>query len=284
MKCIVKIQPSGKSLRRLLRHVFLPEGRLGREVPALQTSGNRVVTTINGMVGGLVFRPAVDAETLAGDIKGRLPYRHLILSAEDCGEVDQRRNMFRGLMDMAKEFARTYAANVPFIMVGHDDRAHPHAHLIFKNEATDGRCLQWSKDQVRDMQSMSWVSPQTKETFGVESGRGRGVNLPEYSNAPYPLAAKLDAKTIAGANKEQINEYVSSGTLAVGRVDKQGNITSVVFNGRRIRLSTIRGLAGGKQGSSGYGSGGGGGSQPRTPSHQSRHRPRRRSVPSRPRK
>jgi hypothetical protein len=244
MKCIVKIQPSGKSLRRLLRHVYLPEGRLGREVEPMQSSGNRVVTTINGMVGGLSLKPSLDAEALAGDVKGRLPYRHLVISAEDCTNVDERRGMFRALMDLAKEFTKAFAPHVPYVMVGHDDRAHPHAHLIFKNESEDGRCLQWSKDQVREMQSMSWVSPQTKETFGVESGRGRGVNPPEYSSAPYPLAAKLDAKTIAGFNQEQINEYTKSGAIKTGRVDKQGNITSVIYNGRRIRLATVRGLAG----------------------------------------
>lgn len=272
MKCIVKIQPSGKSLRRLLRHVYLPEGRLGREVPALQSSGNRVVSTVNGMVGGLTLKPALDAEALAGDVKGRLPYRHLIISAEDCGDVDQRRGMFRALMDMAKDFAKAFAPQVPFVMVGHDDRAHPHAHLIFKNEAADGRCLQWSKDQVREMQSMSWVSPRTKEAFGVESGRGCGVNPPEYSHAPYPLAAKLDAKTIAGFSKEQIDECIKSGLFQPGRVDKQGSLTSIEYNGRRIRLSTLRGLAGSRTGGSGPESSGGGRGNPRTPRRPSRHR------------
>jgi len=242
MMVIVKIKPSGKSLRRLLRHVYLPEGRLPREADPLLPSGSRVLAGINGMAGGMTFRPADDAHSLAGDIEGRGEYRHVILSAEDCVNFDERRSMFRGLMAMGKEWMRTYAPDTPFVGVVHDDRVHPHVHLIAKNEGADGRCLSWSKDQVREMQSMSWVSQSTKETFGVVSGRGCGQHTPEYSDAPYPLAKNLDAKTIAGFTKEQIHEYTNSGALQTGRVNQRGDITSVIYNGRRVRLSTIRGL------------------------------------------
>jgi hypothetical protein len=66
MKCICKIQPSGKSLRRLLRHVYLPSGRMGREVEPMQATGSRVVSVMNGMIGGLTLKPAPDAQALAG--------------------------------------------------------------------------------------------------------------------------------------------------------------------------------------------------------------------------
>jgi hypothetical protein len=141
MKCIVKIKASGKSLRGLLRHVYLDQGRSPREVPASQDSGSRVVGKINGMVGAMTLIPANDAQSLAGDIQSRGQYRHIILSAEDCADVDERRGMFRGLIDMGKEWMRAYAPGIPFVGVVHDDRAHAHIHLIVKNEAASGRCL-----------------------------------------------------------------------------------------------------------------------------------------------
>jgi hypothetical protein len=281
MKVIVKIKPSGKCLRRLLRHVYLPEGRLPREVEPLLRSGSRVLARINGMTGGMTFQAADDAHNLAGDIKGRGEYRHVILSAEDCANVEERRTMFRGLMAMGKEWARKYAPDTPFVGVVHDDRAHPHIHLILKNEGADGRCLSWGKDQVREMQSMGWVSEATRETFGVVSGRGCGQHTPEYSDAPYPLAKSLDAKTIAGFTQEQINEYTNSGTLQTGRVNQRGDITSVIYNGRRIRLSTIRGL--GELGGCGFRSEPSGGSEGplRKDRGLIRYRPPRRTRPYR---
>jgi hypothetical protein len=275
MMTIVKIKPSGKSLRRLLRHVYLPEGRLPREAEPLLSSGSRVLAGINGMAGGMTFRPADDAHSLAGDIKGRGEYRHVILSAEDCTNVDERRSMFRGLMAMGKEWTRTYAPDTPYVGVVHDDRVHPHIHLILKNEEADGRCLSWGKDQVREMQSMDWVSEATKETFGVIAGRGRGQHTLEYSNAPYPLAKNLDARTIAGFTENQINEYTNNGTLQTGRLNKRGEITSIIYNGRRIRLTTLRGLAQSGKSSDRHEPRGGGGGRSRKSRLKPRNRPSR---------
>jgi hypothetical protein len=50
-----------------------------------------------------------------------------------------------------------------------------------------GGALGWAKATIRLMQGMGWVSPETKQEFGIESGRGAGRNSPEFSDAPYRL-------------------------------------------------------------------------------------------------
>ena len=241
---ICAIKPSGKSLRRLLRHCYLPVSRSGREVESIgEDVSSRVVARINGSVGAMTMRPADDARGLAGDVTGRSQYRHVVLSCEDTTESQERKDCFRALVFMASHWMARFAPDSPYLGIAHDDRTHPHLHLIIKNEGADGGCLSWSKDTVKSMQSMTWVPPELKTQFGIESGRGQGINPPEYSSAPYPLSKNLDAKWIASLTTEEINEHTRQGTIKAGRINRRGEITSIEYNGRRIRLSTIRGLA-----------------------------------------
>jgi hypothetical protein len=244
VKLIVAIKPSGKSLRRLLRHVYLPLGRSGREVdPIGDDPASRVVAKLNGSIGAMTMKPVDDAHALAGDIDGRSQYRHVVLSCADTGEPVERKNSFCALMAMAGHWIKNFVPGGRFLGIAHDDRQHPHLHLIIRNEGNDGRCLSWSKSDVKTMQSLTWVPLELMTAFDISPGRGAGINPPEYSKAPYPLAKNLDAKFIASLTQEKIHEYTKSKQLQVGRVDKQGHITSVIYNGRRIRLSTIKGLA-----------------------------------------
>jgi Relaxase/Mobilisation nuclease domain len=258
VKCIIKIQPVGKCTRRLLRHLYLPEGRMGREVKAINDDGNRVVDRLNGVQGAMTMQPALDAETLSGGIKDRSPYRHVLISFEDCADDTVRRESVAALHEMGKEWMERFAPETPYLGVVHDDREHLHLHLALRNEDLNGKALGWSRDDLRLMQSMDWVSGYSKINFGIESGRKeKGPDDPKSSAGPYPLARSLDAKTLAESTQEQLYEYERTGALSIGRVNKQGTITSVVFGGRRIRLATIRGLADRVGRSSGFGSGDG---------------------------
>jgi hypothetical protein len=242
MRVIVKIKPSGKSLYRLLRHVYLDKGPAGREVPSILTNGSRVTETISAVPGVIQMNASLDAKVLAGDVEGRSQYRHVVISAADTEDLGEREKNIKGLVQMGKEWMKTFAPGTPYIGVAHDDRRHTHLHLVLKNEGLDGRCLSWAKDTVRTMQSMEWVSLETMEIFDVQSGRGKGINNSDFSNSPYPLA-NLHAKTLAGMTTEKINELTSNGTITTGRINKRGEITSINYNGRRIRLRTIAGLA-----------------------------------------
>lgn len=243
MKCIIKIKRSGGSLRRLLAHVYKGKGRGPREVEALQKNGSRVAGVVCSMVGGMTLVPKLDASALAWGLGGRGEYRHVIISAEDCRDMGERRKQMKALLELGREWVSRFLPGGRYIGVVHDDREHMHLHLALRNETALGAALGWAKATLRLMQSMDWVSPATKQAFGIESGRGAGRHCPEFSNAPYPLAASLDAKTLAGMESEKINELVRIGQIAVGRVNRRGEITSVIYNGRRIRLGTIRGLA-----------------------------------------
>lgn len=246
MKAIVHIKTSGKkkcSLRRLFRHCYLKAGRTPREVEPILKDGNRVVGKINGMVGAMTGKPAEDAKALAGDIKGRSQYRHVILSLEEGADRLQGRS---ALLAMSREWVKTFAPRTPYLAVIHDDRAHLHAHLILANQNSEGMSLGWKKSSIREMQSMDWVSPPLREQFNIQSGRNRGRNVAEYSKLRvYPLSRGLLANKLAEIGKEGIYGLIKSGEITVARTDaKTGEPKSIVYEGRKIRLSTIIGLGG----------------------------------------
>lgn len=128
MKMIVAIKKACRSARSLLRHVFLKNGRMGREVPALMPDGDRVVGVINGLEVGTVTRsPATDAQSLCSEVpKTRAQLRHVVLSLEDMHGPEDRTKAFEALADLSEQWMEKYAPGSAFIGVLHDDRMHPH--------------------------------------------------------------------------------------------------------------------------------------------------------------
>jgi len=243
MKMIVTIKPACRSPRSLIRHCFLAVGRQGREAEPLQEDGNRVVGLLNGLeCGTITYAPATDARSLCGDVpKSRAPLRHIVISAEDTPSFPKRGTAFEALADVAEQWLEKFAPGSQFIGIMHDDRNHPHIHLLVANNdpfAGDAR-LSWPKSTLKEMQSFEWVAPATAKKFSIQSGRHVGVTRREGSGMPYP-AANLDAEILANATNEQLENYEHQQQLTIGRRNKKGEITSVIFNGRRIRLSTIR--------------------------------------------
>ena len=245
MKMIVTIKPACRHPRPLIRHCFLAVGRQGREAEPLQEDGNRVVGILNGLECGTITQaPATDARSLCGDVpKGRSPLRHIVISSEDTPSFPKRGTAFEALADVAEQWLEKFAPGVQFIGIMHDDRNHPHIHLLVANNDPfngDAR-LSWPKSTLKEMQSFEWVAPATAQKFSIQSGRHCGVTRREGSGMPYP-GAKLDAKILANATTQQLENYEHQQQLTIGRRNKKGEITSVIFNGRRIRLSTIRQL------------------------------------------
>lgn len=242
MKLIVAIKSACRRPRSLIRHCFLPKGRAGREVDALRADDHRVVQILNGMEVGSIGSPAVTARNLCGDVpQGRAPLRHVVISAEDVTGAEKRREAFACLAAVAQDWIQAYAPNTNFLAVSHDDRRHPHIHLLLANSdrSDDESRLAWSPSTVSGMQSLDFVSDATKETYLVESGRHRGISRREQGGMPYP-GAHMDALKLAKMSEEELKHYETRNELTVGRRNKAGQITSVVFRGRRIRLSTIR--------------------------------------------
>lgn len=242
MRMIVAIKPACRRPRSLIRHCFLPKGRMGREVEGLRGDGHRVVQILNGMDAGTIGSPAVTARNLCGDVPvGRAPLRHVVISAEDTATSGARTSAFECLAAVAKDWIRAYAPNTNFLAVSHDDRRHPHIHLLLANSdrTHDERRLAWAPSTVSEMQSLAFVGESTREQFLIESGRHRGITRRERGGLPYP-GAHLDALKLAKMTDKEIKTYELRNELTIGRRNKAGEITTVVFRGRRIRLSTLR--------------------------------------------
>lgn len=244
MKVVVVIKRAGGTAYGLLRHTYRPTVRTPREVAALQPDGDRVCGLLNGLHEGAVLKDAAtDAHSLCADIpSGRAPVRHVILSCEETMNLPDRATAFEALADMSEQFARTFAPGTAFIAILHDDRCHPHAHLVFQNtQSTDGAAIHWDRDTLKIMQGMEWVSETTKEQFSIESGRSCGRTQREGTGMPYPHAA-LSAWKLATAAINEIENYESADVLNIHR-HSSDKIHSVKFDGREIRMSTIRNLA-----------------------------------------
>jgi hypothetical protein len=242
MKTIVVIKPARGRAYGLLRHCFLSVGRQGNVVESINGESDRVYGLINGLAeGGLIRNASTDARSLIADLpQNRAEVRHVISSMEDTADPDERKNAFYALADLGEEFAAKYAPQTPYVGVIHQDKLHPHVHLIFKNsQGTGEEALTWNRDTLIEMQSMTWVSEDTKEEFSIEPGRSNGRTQREGTGMPYPLASSLDAMTLANATIQQLEEYESADILNIKRLTPSA-INSVEFDGREIRTSTIR--------------------------------------------
>jgi len=245
MKVVVVIKRAGGTAYGLLRHTYRPTARTPREVAALQPDGDRVCGLLNGLHEGAVLKDAAtDAHSLCADTpSGRAPVRHVILSCEETMNLPERATAFEALADMSEQFARTFAPGTPFIAILHDDRCHPHAHLVFQNtQASDGAAIHWDRDTLKYMQGMEWLSPETQNQFSIEAGRGQGLSQREGTGLPYPLAL-LDAVKLAEATINQLETYEHANIISCGRRSPNGETKSINYNGRPIRLATIRQMA-----------------------------------------
>jgi hypothetical protein len=244
MKMIVAIKRACRRPRSLIRHCLLARGRNAREVEGLRDDGHRVVAITNGMQAGAVTTPAVTSRLLCGDVpEGRAPLRHVVISAEDMKGVADRANAFAALSEVVGQWLAAFAPSSPYLAIAHDDMAHPHVHLLLANcdPLNDDARLAWSPATVSAMQSLSFVSAETKHQFALESGRHSGATRREGSGLPYPRA-DLSARKLAKMSDKEIENYEYTGNLTIARRNKLGEITTIIFENRRIRLSTIRQL------------------------------------------
>ena len=245
MKVIVVVKKAGGTAYGLLRHTYQPTVRTPREVAPLSADGDRVCGLLNGLREGAILKDAAtDAISLCADLPaGRAPVRHVVLSCEETMDLPDRAKAFEALAVMAQQFARTFAPETAYIAILHDDRCHPHAHLVFQNsQGIDGAAIHWDRDTLKSMQAMEWVAPETQSEFSIEPGRSNGRTKREGTGLPYPLAS-LDAWKLAIATVTELENYESANIFTNGRHSSNGKTKYVNFNNRPIRLSTIRQLA-----------------------------------------
>lgn len=245
MKVVVVIKPARGRAYNLLRHCYLSQGRQPNEVESISGAEDRVYGLINGLAeGGLVRNAGVDAHTLIADLpQNRAQVRHVVISAEETADPEGRQCAYKALADLAEQFAQKYAAGTPYVGVIHQDRLHPHLHLIFKNcDGENESALMWNRNQLAEMQSMEWVEATTKEQFSIQPGRSSGRTQREGTGMPYPFAS-LDAWKLATATISELENYESANIFTVKPHPKSAEAKVINFNNRPIRLSTIRQLA-----------------------------------------
>lgn len=244
MKVVVVIKKARGRAYNLLRHCYLSQGRQPNEIESISGADDRVWGLINGLAeGGLVRDAGTDARTLIADLpQNRSQVRHVVLSSEEISDPAERKSAYEALADLCEQFAVKYAPGTAYIGVIHQDRLHPHAHLIFRNSDEDNEMsLVWTRDQLAEMQGMEWVSEATRETFSIQSGRSCGRTQREGTGMPYPLAS-LDAWKLAASTIEEIENYETADVLNIHRHSSE-KIYSVKFDRREIRMSTIRNLS-----------------------------------------
>jgi hypothetical protein len=93
MKTIVAVKPSPREPRRLLAHCYREHGRGGDEV----VSPDRVVEIVGNVEGVITRQARIDAQSLIDNHHGKGKWlRHVVLSAEDCADQEQRDDFFGG--------------------------------------------------------------------------------------------------------------------------------------------------------------------------------------------
>lgn len=209
----------------LLKHC-LSEGRGKKEI---NDGKSRVVAADSYGLAGAVdaSKPGELRNNLLRqnhDGKSKEVAKHVVLSIEDTIDPAARRAAIRVLRRLAFEFLKVYAPGCAALAFAHNDRKHPHLHLIIAN--SDGaRALHWQPKMLRQMQSMEWLSKDLQTI--VQSGRKKSRNV---SHEPYPDAKLTLAAELAAMQKEEL-EKISW--------EIRGNTRVFLYKGRRVRERTV---------------------------------------------
>lgn len=245
MKTIIVIKPAKGHPRRQLAHCYKPIGRQSPEVPSVTGEDDRVVGLVNGLNAGAITRHAcTDARSLTADIQsGRVPLRHIVISIDDTADPAVRADAFKALPRLCSEFVNRYAPGSQYVGIVHQDRKHPHCHILIANDTPEGLALAWDRDDLKEMQSMTWVSPETTQEFSIEPGRHRGLSRRDGTGMPYPLALGLDALKIAASLTQSIENYDLTPDILTSKPAQGAKASIRTSAGRDINLRTIRNLS-----------------------------------------
>jgi hypothetical protein len=161
--------------------------------------------------------------------------RHIAISFPDSVS---REEALQRLPKIVADWIKKYAPDRDWIAAVHHDNGKYHVHLAVAN-VKDNKPLRLLPHMVLEMSRMGFTQ-EARDAKGVGS-----TGLKFYSKSSKPLVADV----IRVASPELLNEWVKTGQLRPGRVDKKGVLTSIEWdsgNGkkpRRIRIETIQRLA-----------------------------------------
>ena len=254
MRALIIHKASGRAkaqLKRLMRYCLRPGPQSAEHERVLGVINGLDLNAPDAVSTSDIYVPK-SAELIAAQLgddvpEGRRLYRHVVVSLAASKGEDLNQNPIGHQVQLLGNLVRRYAAmNAPgyrFVGVIHGDHQGEqsrglHAHIIFKNADAKGKALEWTRHDLSQQQGMAWAAG-----LDVVATRGTGVARQRGVPMPYPKSKGLDAAQIGKLNNEQLELLIKAGNVAVGRRDKSGAITSVIIEGRRIRLSTARALA-----------------------------------------
>lgn len=151
-------------------------------------------------------------------------------SEDELKDIDRR--LIRAAADLQKFLG--VASMLGWV---HGNTATRHIHLIFAN-SNGRRTLDLRPKFLKELQAMQW-------TMQFLSGRGRGRRR---SLPVYPKSKRLDVRVLArmlmdskgNLRKDVWDRLIRSGKIGDFRHRKNGDVISFQFQGRRIRLATLK--------------------------------------------
>jgi hypothetical protein len=150
--------------------------------------------------------------------------KHLVISCEDTLDPAARRAAIRILRRVAKEFLRVYAPGCSALAFAHNDRLHPHIHLVISNSNGE-KSLHWTPNELRRMQSMEWLAKDLQTALQSGRKKSRKAIRNPYPGAKLTLAAELAAMP---ADELEKISWV-----------KRGNTRVFTYKNRRVRERLI---------------------------------------------
>lgn len=241
MKFIIHVGKDSRggktAVKNLLRHVYREHGKSGDEIP----SSDRVESLLSGLETGVATRNHLgDTDLLLGRFEANTTrmHRHVIISAEDIEDPVGRKRANNILGHLAKDFVAEFAPDSDWVGVVHQDRRHPHLHLVICNSGK-GKALAWRPQTFRKMQRITEWSNHPE----VESGKGLGKRIALKGQQTYPFSRKLKCRRLAYwmlYDAARFMKLFSAGEVSIVR---QRPDTLIGFEGVAFKLSTLRMIA-----------------------------------------
>jgi hypothetical protein len=150
--------------------------------------------------------------------------KHIVISCEDTLDPAARRAAIRILRRAAMGFLRVYAPGCAALVFAHNDRLHPHVHMVISNSNGE-KSLHWTPNELRRMQSMEWLAKDLQTVLQSGRKKSRKAIRNPYPGAKLSLAAELAAMP---ADELEKISWV-----------KRGNTRVFTFKGRRVRERLI---------------------------------------------
>lgn len=169
--------------------------------------------------------------------------RHLVFSLP---KGTPRRPAIKLLFELFDDWRATYAPDRTWVAGIHFHEGRYHLHAAIANVGADGKPLKFKPHQVVAMSEMAF-------TDKAASAKGKGKKgLPIYSKARKKLAVEDLAEQLVADDgsmrDDQWERLKTEGVISNFRTRKKdGATTSFEFEGRRIRIRTLRAFVSEKQ-------------------------------------